>query len=262
MPLTEEELIQTGIDLTNQEIFNEAFDIDDDEDADVYDRSGDRSLEMSDRIDGQGQIDPQDEYEDASGRAPPSEAELDEEADNEKDALIEQLTRERNEARAAIDDRSRQQAAEQAEAGTQFVLNNPEQARDLINQGLQNSQRAWMATADANGYREFGSEAWDEANRIVAAAGAAAPEHVKAALRAELANSPRPHETIMDMAQRFQEGGQRSANLPPSLVGGVGSGRRAAPSQRWRSYEGDIGWTSTGPELGSDTDIWNSVLGG
>jgi hypothetical protein len=264
--LREDDLIGEATDYTNKEVFAHAWKTpeqreletadDDDGVGFALDNSGDRSQEKQQDWDGVS-------LDDSGARI-----EEDDEEQSEVDALREdneRLTKERDEARAGLNDTSRQQAAEQAEAATQFVLNNPEQAVGMIAQQQAATQQQFAmraAESSAYGRAKYGEEDFTVACNIIGAEMQANPGYVQA-MRAEIASAPNMADKVWEMAERIStRGGGRSASGPrypasPAMnmrgFGGVGA---AAAARGRGNFEDAASWTSRGDDMGSDSDVW------
>jgi hypothetical protein len=271
-----EEVIRDATDYTNKEVFAYAWKspeqreqetpVDDDDEGVGFalDDSGDRSLEENERIDGEGTTHAADQYDNTQGRGPPSETEVEQsELEAEREAHA-QTRRERDEARAVVNDRSRQQAAENAEAGTQFVLNNPEQAVAMISQQQAIAQQQFAARAaesNAYGRAKYGEQDFTAACNIIGQEMQANPGYVQA-MRAEIASAPNMADKVWEMAERISTrgAGARSSSRFPASPGmnmrGFGGAAAAAAAAGGRADEDVAGWNSRGTDVGDEMEIF------
>jgi hypothetical protein len=256
MATREYELVRDAVDATEQEIFDEVLPprtrsmYDNSAEAyeqSVIDDSGDRSLEMDDRIDGEGKVDPSQAYDDGIGEGPPPEQDEDEVAYNELREENAQLRKERDEWKARAEDDTRERAYEQRQAGLQFVEQNKEQALDMINAGYQQAgQQNVLRVQQALTYgaQMHGDRFIDEC-KLIAADTVNEASHYN-----RLCTARDPVETALDIAaeirgrhNRGADRGSSRSRWPGSLVTGQpasGTRGRSAPAWPASTARGDF----------------------
>jgi hypothetical protein len=264
MPTREYELVRDALDDTNQEIFDEAFGGEGAES--IQDRSGDRSLEQMDAIDGSGAIGDFESEADARGErvVEPDEDELEA---AERDAEMERLKQRNAELENIYNQELQAARGAQETNDVNAILQDPSKAaavmRSLIHQNAGQRFRMSVDQARAEDPEGFG-RAWEAISDLPQTA-----ENRALAERIFFSNNPgeeirREYERRAGFGGGGGGGGGRS-RLPGSLNTGAAapyrsSSRPAFTGQRspeamggWDDGVGGSSWTSEDSQIFYDT---------